>query len=197
MKQDDILYVGIDPSINSTGIAMLHNKYMQFYQITPNKVQCSCTTHNVIYKRLETNAKNYTADDLNKIRNGRTLAGVIMKLVQQTQTILKEKNCTVKEIHVRMEGSLMSSGFKNKQSRVNDLVANNSIIKLALVQHLDANNIQNIEIIAPSQLKKRYTGKGNCGKDLMMETFAKNVPQYDFTQGKNDDIADAHALAFV
>ena len=75
---------------------------------------------------------------------------------------------------------------------MNDLVLNNSIIKLALLQ---CDLINEFNILSPAGLKKQFTGSGKAKKEDMMKKFKEFVPTYDFSIGKNDDIADAYALS--
>lgn len=184
-----IMYVGIDASINSTGVVCISNDYIKMFQITSDNVKHSSSVVNISYERINTNTKNYSVDDLNKITNAQKLASVIKSVVLRCS-----EQCKPDEIHVRMEGSLMSFGFKSGASRLNDLVCNNTIIKLAI---LNSSNIKEFTILSPTELKKAFTGNGRAKKDQMIKMFLTYVPEYDMSIGKNDDIADAFALAKV
>jgi Holliday junction resolvasome RuvABC endonuclease subunit len=186
-ESSKILYIGLDPSINSTGLVFRSDNYLAMYQITSGDSNCSTSVRNVSYERINTNTKRYSEDDLNKIVNAKRLSHVILKLINQNLELSETEY-----VILSMEGSVMSFGFKNSASRLNDLVLNNSIIKLALLQ---SNLITDFFVISPAALKKRFTGSGKAKKEDMMKKFKELVPTYDFSIGKNDDIADAYALS--
>jgi len=184
------LYVGIDQSINSTGVTFRteDNMYLKFCQITDTKKTCSSSVQNLIYQKDNQNTGNYTHDDLTKILNAERLALVIFKQIKKHYDLSKSD-----DIEVRIEGPIMQS-FKQKASRVNDLVAFGTLIKFHLIKKL---GISRVHVIAPTQLKKLFTGKGNCKKERIEEVFYELNPKYDKSKGKNDDIADSFGLSYV
>jgi len=103
----------------------------------------------------------------------------------------------------RQEGSVLSTSFKKKQSRINDLTIFNAAMKRMM---LGNPLVKSIAIVPPNSLKKYATGKGNCGKALMEEVFYQKNPHFHVPKRlnkkseevhatKNDDIADAWHLA--
>lgn len=183
-----ILCVGIDHSVHSTGLVFLTTDgYVQLYQLTSRGVKCSPTVQHKIYPFAETNTKNYSFDDLQKIVNGGKLGKMIVTLIQQHMLTTESDS-----VLIHMEGSVMSRGFKSQQARVNDLVAYGTMVKAQLI----TNGYRlSLHIVAPGTLKKSFTGKGNCNKEKMLARFYEIIPEYDHSVGKNDDIADAYGLA--
>ena len=189
------LYIGIDPSINSTGLVfrlveVCEEDILKMYQITPKKIKCSTSVRNILYNKIDTNTKKYSDDDLNKIKNGYRLGKSIFDKIFKLTKIYKPD-----KIYIRMEGSLMSTGFKNSISRVNDLVAYNTMVKYVILSQISkiGDDIY-FDVIAPTKLKKLFTGNGKSKKCDMVNKFKDN---FDHSQGKNDDIADAFALSYI
>lgn len=181
-----ILYVGIDQSINSSGLAFrTDDGYLKFYQITPGPVKHSPTVQNVTYKKEA--STEYSVSDLMKVKNGFRLGKTFLKLIERH----KELTCATK-VYLAMEGAVMSFGFKKSQARLNDLIAYNTMIKFALITA----DYDRYEVVAPSALKKLFTGKGNCKKEAMIEKFLQEVPDF-VNEYKIDDIADAYALTKI
>lgn len=182
------LYVGIDSSVHSTGLVIRtkDNSFLKLYQITSSNIKCSPSVNQVVYKHLSTNTKDYTNDDLNKLRNGMSLGRKIIELIERAKQLSGAES-----VRIAMEGSVMSFGFKGNQSRVNDLIAYNSCIKLCVMQF----NKTSFDIFAPTQVKKIFVGKGNAKKQMMIDKFKTLFPMYDTSVGKNDDISDAYALS--
>lgn len=188
VADDLMLSVGIDHSVHSTGLVFRTAAgYQKLYQLTSGNTKCSPSVLNKIYRFKNTNTKTYSYDDLQKIDNGAYLGKNIISIISDQMQMT-----AATDIIIHMEGSIMSGGFKNKTSRVNDLVAYGTMVKFMLIA---AGYRSKLHIIAPGTLKKSFTGKGNCGKDKMLEKFYELVPEYDHSVGKNDDIADAFALA--
>ena len=183
------LFVGIDSSVHSTGLAIRSedNTFSKFYVITSLATEHSATVSQVVYEHLNTNTKKYTDDDLNKIKNGMKLGSKIVEIIERNRRLTEAE-----EVHIAMEGSVMSFGFKGSKSRVNDLVAYNSCIKYKILTYQNKNSFN---IFAPKQVKKLYTGNGNANKQNIIDKFKQTFPEYDFSKGKNDDVCDAYALS--
>ncbi|BBI90429.1 hypothetical protein HYO65_gp037 [Tenacibaculum phage PTm1] len=110
------------------------------------------------------------------------------------------KQYKVDYFDARQEGSVMSMSFKKQLSKINDLTTYNVAVKRML---LGTKLVKSISIVSPNSLKKYATGKGNCKKELVLETFLKEHPEYKVViskrtgkpSSKDDDIADSHYLA--
>lgn len=191
-------YVGIDAAINSTGLVIRipETSKVHFCKIVSKlDKKNSNSVKQYKYDRL-IDKSTYSTEDIGKIVSSSRLCKVIKKIL--------DKHCKeVTEYEFSIEGSMMSQGFKKKQSRVTDLVANNSIIKLFLLSIPNGT----IEVVAPSALKKSYTGdartkkKGLDGKWIkldpkkkMQDVFVKEFKGFHIS-GKLDDVIDAYGLS--
>lgn len=217
MKQ--ILKVGIDASINSTGvvIALVNTvasnvwKYacpnkttkqhtfefnelaaIKFYRIVSSEPKSSKSlsknVRHISYYRDKDKFASYAEEDIYKIQSADKLAKVILKLVID---FCNEHNCNDVIVDARIEGSVMATSFRNKQSRLNDLTAFNTIIKLML---LKSDKFDIIHIVPPTTLKKIATGSGRAKKEDMEYSFKIMNDDFDYT-GKVDDVIDAWFLA--
>lgn len=162
----------------------------KFYQILSDEAKGSNFSRNVKvtnYKR-EFGKETYSHEDLNKIISATRLASKIKELIKKTMEKYDVESC-----EVRMEGSVMSFSFKNTQSRLNDLTAFNSIVKMMLVSSPE---FHTINIIAPTALKKQSTGNGKAKKEDMQEAFLRIFPKFEI-KGKIDDVIDAFFLSYI
>lgn len=190
-----IAQIGIDLSINSTGLSMYFkdkdNLIVKFFQICSTETKVSGSVQLVTYKRVP-KIDQYSTDDLITVIDAASLANCINKLLIKLQSIYK-----FDKIDVRMEGSIMSTGGfgrgSSSKGRLNDLTVFNSTTKRMLLLHP---LVHSIAIIAPKALKKHFTNNGNAKKERMIETFLKLFPDFDKSRKvKIDDIADAYALS--
>lgn len=180
-----IAKIGLDISINSTGIAFIFEDIVKLYQICPDVSTHSPSIKQITYKR-DWRKTNYSYEDLAKVNSAHTLSVTIAKLMKTlAQTYAIDK------FDARIEGSIMSQGFKNKQSRVNDLTVFNSTVKLMLLKN---DLVQSISVVSPGALKKIATGKGTAKKEQIIRCFLSEFPEF-VNAGKIDDIADAYYLA--
>jgi Holliday junction resolvasome RuvABC endonuclease subunit len=181
----NIAKVGLDMSINSTGLTFIFGDIVKFYQIVPAQSPHSASISQVVYKR-DWRKDNYSYEDLAKIISATRLSLKINDILKR----LKD-TYSIDSFDVRIEGSIMSQGFKKQQSRVNDLTVFNSNVKLMLINN---KTVSRICVVSPTSLKKWATGKGNSKKDAIVLKFVEQFPEFDKI-GKIDDIADSYFLA--
>lgn len=213
--------VGIDASMRSTGLVIAvvnpevtdckHYDYVdakgtnkkrvfkcsqieaiKYYRIVSNEPKSakslSKTIQHVPYYREKDEFATYAEEDVYKIQSADKLASLILKLVRQ---FCDEHDCKDAIIDARIEGSVMATSFKNRQSRLNDLTAFNTIIKLMIIKSQD---FDMLHIVPPTTLKKEATGSGKAKKDDMEYHFKFFNEDFDYT-GKVDDVIDAWFLA--
>lgn len=164
----------------------------KFYLIVPKEPKSakkfSATVEVVSYNREYDDTDNYALTDMAKIHSAQKLASTIKKLVKYNLNKYNLQKCEVK-----IEGSLMASSFSKRTSRLNDLTAFNSIVKLML---LSSPEFSRIGIVAPRSLKQLATGSGAAKKEQMIEQFAELKAGSGFDiKGKIDDVVDAWFLA--
>lgn len=197
--KETILYVGIDPSINSTGITIA--KYendveveIKFYIIKNGKLTKRESAANdsidnfeyIIYNKIDlTQFKDdnhvfeyYKTKNMVEVVN--TIYDLILNEVKKYSAI----------VNVVIEGISYGSSIRTKS--IFDLAGLNYMIRYKLItgdiQHL------NLSIATPSNIKKYATGKGNANKESIMTIFKYIFPEMQNIP-KLDDIADSYFMA--
>ena len=193
------LYVGIDPSINSTGVCTLvydldgELKEDRFYIIKNGKLtkkEQKAELDNIdkfSYVLLERNTK---ADDNHELELNKTL--YFMEVVSSILEIINTTNYRFGRfcnIYVCIEG--ISYGSSQTKS-VFDLAGLNFMIRSGVIKNCKGLTSELI-VGTPGELKKFSTGKGNSSKDIIVSAFKAIYP--DLNLPKVDDIADAYFMA--
>ena len=197
--KETILYVGIDPSINSTGITIARYENnveveIKFYIIKNGKLTKRESAANdsidnfeyIIYNKIDlTQFKDdnhvfeyYKTKNMVEVVN--TIYDLILNEVKKYSAI----------INVVIEGISYGSSIRTKS--IFDLAGLNYMIRYKLItgdiQHL------NLSIATPSNIKKYATGKGNANKESIMTIFKYIFPEMQNIP-KLDDIADSYFMA--
>lgn len=197
--KDTILYVGIDPSINSTGITIARYENnveveIKFYIIKNGKLTKRESAANdsidnfeyIIYNKIDlTQFKDDNhVFEYYKTKNMVEVVNTIYDL------ILNEVKKYTSTVNVVIEGISYGSSIRTKS--VFDLAGLNYMIRYKLItsdiQHL------NLSIATPSNIKKYATGKGNANKESIMTIFKYIFPEMQNIP-KLDDIADSYFMA--
>ena len=199
LMKDAILYVGIDPSINSTGITIARYENnveveIKFYIIKNGKLTKRESVANdsidnfeyIIYNKIDlTQFKDdnhvfeyYKTKNMVEVVN--TIYDLILNEVKKYSAI----------VNVVIEGISYGSSIRTKS--IFDLAGLNYMIRYKLItgdiQHL------NLSIATPSNIKKYATGKGNANKESIMTIFKYIFPEMQNIP-KLDDIADSYFMA--
>ena len=197
--KNTILYVGIDPSINSTGITIARYENnveveIKFYIIKNGKLTKRESAANdsidnfeyIIYNKIDlTQFKDDNhVFEYYKTKNMVEVVNTIYDL------ILNEVKKYTSAVNVVIEGISYGSSIRTKS--VFDLAGLNYMIRYKLItsdiQHL------NLSIATPSNIKKYATGKGNANKESIMTIFKYIFPEMQNIP-KRDDIADSYFMA--
>lgn len=177
--------MGIDPSINCTGICIYDdiNNINYYYMIVAKMNKKMQQFSNDYVKIISYNKQEYSKDDYStkefkKSMNVHNICYYIRDIIQCHEPDL-----------VQMEG--ISYGSRGS-SALADLAGLNFAIRMTI---LDESNLL-FKIIAPTSVKKFAVGNGNVEKDVMIASWKKldkNI--LDATQIKLDDLADSYFLA--
>jgi len=187
------LYVGIDPSINSTGVTINiwedNSLFTEvFYIIKPNKltkkeqkIAEDDDLQSVIYSTYE-KIDIKDADDSHKLeliktRNLLNIVNVISHIIT-----VYSKHCD--KIYVGMEG--LSYGSSARTRSIYELAGLNYLIRNELM----TKHMCKLYILPPTEVKKFATGIGNCSKDAVINVFSSIFPHL-LKIPKIDDIADS------
>lgn len=195
------IFVGVDPSINSTGVFVLVYKDNELieersYIIKPDKLtkrektaeeKYSDRFEYILYeKQVADKEADNTVSEIAKTRN-------FMSICYEVKQILmhyckKYNNCV--NIYACQEG--ISYGSVTRTKSIFDLAGLNFMLRNTF---LSLNIGCNTELIigTPGEIKKFASGNGNCVKDLMVELFKACHNGFDIP--KIDDISDAYWMA--
>lgn len=193
------LYVGIDPSMNSTGVCTLVTDLDgsiiedRFYIIKNGKLsrkEIKAELDNIdkfSYVLLE---RQSGGDDNHEAELFKTL--YFMEVVSSIIEIINTTNYRFGRfcnIFVCIEG--ISYGSSHTRS-VFDLAGLNYMIRSGVLKGASGNTVELI-VGTPGEIKKFSTGKGNSAKDIVVSCFKAIYP--DLSLPKLDDIADAYFMA--
>ena len=187
------LYVGIDPSINSTGVTINiwkdNSLFTEvFYIIKGNKltkkeqnVAEDDDLNKVIYSTYEKIDIKDAVDshelELIKTKNLLNIVNVISHIIS-----VYSKHCDY--IYVGMEG--LSYGSSVRTRSIYELAGLNYLIRNELI----TKHMCKLCILPPTEVKKFATGIGNCSKDAVINVFSSIFPNL-LKIPKIDDIADS------
>lgn len=187
------LYVGIDPSINSTGVTINiwedNSLFTEvFYIIKGNKLtkkEQNVTEDDdlkaVIYSTYEKidikDANDSHELELIKTKNLLNIVNVISNIITSYS-----KHCD--KIYVGMEG--LSYGSSVRTRSIYELAGLNYLIRNELIVKHQCT----LYILPPTEVKKFATGIGNCSKDAVINVFSSIFPHL-LKIPKIDDIADS------
>ena len=191
------LYIGIDQSINSTGICikLYDDKILvkkHFYIIT-NKVTKKALTYSetldnfdyIFYdKKEKSDAKDNNEFEQNKLFNNILITDNILDVIKTNISSPFDK------IYIAMEGISYQSG---QTKSLLDLSGLSTLIRYRIYRFFQSHqdNVGELKIFTPAEIKKFASGNGNCSKDVMISLFKtayKDIAQLP----KIDDIADAY-----
>lgn len=194
------IYVGVDPSINSTGVTVLVYEEEnlideKFFIIKPDKLtkkESDAETkyidkfQYIIYEKLVNEEK----DDNHKTEVYKTLNFIhildnLKKILQKYR--LKYDGNTV--FYVCQEG--ISYGSIKKTKSIFDLAGLNYMLRMCILT-MKTEDI-NLIIATPGEIKKFASGNGNANKDVMIALF--KASHIDFELPKLDDISDSYWMA--
>lgn len=195
-----MIYIGIDPSINSTGVVIRkiddqkNLVFEKFFIIKPNKLtkneqkfqdSTECFEY-IIYNKTDLKDIKY---DNHRYEYEKTLN--IFRIVNCLSSLLYRYVLTSETTIVSMEG--ISYGSSTKTSALCDLAGLNYLIRLMII-NLDID--VRLNICTPAEVKKYASGMGNCTKDILSHMFLKIHPEFNEIK-KVDDLADAYFMSCI
>ena len=180
-----MIIIGIDPSINCTGVCVKMDNYNIYYMISSKLTKkTKAFKHEYIniyeYHKENVNSSDYHDKEIIKTNN-------IFKICSVLQDIIKYYKLN-DDIMVIMEG--ISYGSVGSAALV-DLSGLNFAIRYMLI----TNNIP-FKIISPTSVKKFAVANGGAEKDIIIDAWKRldsNI--IDIKDIKLDDLADSYFLA--
>jgi Holliday junction resolvasome RuvABC endonuclease subunit len=193
------IFVGIDPSLNSTGICMLfyeEDKLIKdmYYIIKPNKL--TKKEQSIQDTLINFDYILYEKTDLD-IYKDNNLFSEYWKTINMINIVDKIKECIYDNIQGRTSYTLyivqegISYGSSIRTKSVFDLAGLNYMIRREFIKNEDIRFF----ISPPTHIKKFATGIGNCKKEMIIEMFKMIQPELSKSLPKVDDIADAYFMA--
>lgn len=191
------VFIGIDPSINSTGMAIRTDTgFCRFFIIKGDKLtkkEKNAQSDNseifeyCLYQKENVKDTNNAHErELAKAHNLSTIADTIYNIIEELLQQFR-KCSTINSVTICMEG--ISYGSIHSAA-VMDLAGLNYLIRDRLHHHTIVGTLL---VTPPAEIKRFYTGSGNANKQLMISTFKGSFP--DFELPKLDDICDSEAMA--
>ena len=196
------IYVGIDPSINSSGVTCVAYDEgtlcdTQFFIIKPDKL----TKRESEAEQRNIDKFTYVLYDKKQPANKEDNHEVeYMKSIWAIEVIGYAYDCIRKfitkhipasaiyKLYVCQEGISYGSSIRTKS--VMDLAGINYLLRDMVINRLDPDYYI---IATPAEIKKKTSGMGNCKKEVMVNLFKAVFPDFDLP--KLDDIADSYWMA--
>lgn len=191
------VFIGIDPSINSTGMTIRTDTgFCRFFIIKGDKLtkkEKNAQSDNseifeyCLYQKENVKDTNNAHErELAKAHNLSTIADTIYNIIEELLRKFR-KTSTVDSVTICMEG--ISYGSIHSAA-VMDLAGLNYLIRDRLHHHTVVGTLL---ITPPAEVKRFYTGSGNANKQLMISTFKGSFPDFDLP--KIDDVCDSEGMA--
>lgn len=191
------VFIGIDPSINSTGMTIRTDTgYCRFFIIKGDKLtkkEKNAQLNNseifeyCLYQKENVKDTNNAHErELAKAHNLSTIADTIYNIIEELLRQFR-KTSSIDSVTICMEG--ISYGSIHSAA-VMDLAGLNYLIRDRLHHHTIVGTLL---VTPPAEIKRFYTGSGNANKQLMISTFKGSFP--DFELPKLDDICDSEAMS--
>ena len=191
------VFIGIDPSINSTGMTIRTDTgFCRFFIIKGDKLtkkEKNAQSNNseifeyCLYQKENVKDTNNAHErELAKAHNLSTIADTIYNIIEELLQKFR-KTSTIDSVTICMEG--ISYGSIHSAA-VMDLAGLNYLIR----DRLNHNNVVGTSLVKPpAEVKRFYTGSGNANKQLMISTFKGSFPDFDLP--KIDDVCDSEGMA--
>ena len=187
------VFIGIDPSINSTGMTIRTDTgYCRFFIIKGDKLtkkeknaqldNSEIFEYCLYQKENVKDTNNAHERELAKAHNLSTIADTIYNIIEELLQQFR-KTSTIDSVTICMEG--ISYGSIHSAA-VMDLAGLNYLIRDRLHHHT-------LLVTPPAEVKRFYTGSGNANKQLMISTFKGSFPDFDLP--KIDDVCDSEGMA--
>lgn len=191
------VFIGIDPSINSTGMTIRTDTgFCRFFiikgdKLTKKEKNAQLNNYEIfeycLYQKENVKDTNNAHErELAKAHNLSTIADTIYNIIEELLQQLR-KTGTIDSVTICMEG--ISYGSIHSAA-VMDLAGLNYLIRDRLHHHIVVGTLL---VTPPAEVKRFYTGSGNANKQLMISTFKGSFPDFDLP--KIDDVCDSEGMA--
>ena len=191
------VFIGIDPSINSTGMTIRTDTgFCRFFiikgdKLTKKEKNAQLNNYEIfeycLYQKENVKDTNNAHErELAKAHNLSSIADTIYNIIEELLQKFR-KTSTIDSVTICMEG--ISYGSIHSAA-VMDLAGLNYLIRDRLHHHTVVGTLL---VTPPAEVKRFYTGSGNANKQLMISTFKGSFPDFDLP--KIDDVCDSEGMA--
>lgn len=161
--------IGIDFSINSTGICIRHSEGLEWFNFTSNldfnrkpyrihkELNEFDNIHIIGYQREKPKNLEYSEEQSWKLENADMLSNLIIQTINPW-------------IHENSIIGFEGFSFGSKGNSFIDLITYNTFLK-SKIMNINKNKIQ---VISPKRVKKEFSGNGNASKSMMLQSFIDN-----------------------
>jgi Holliday junction resolvasome RuvABC endonuclease subunit len=192
-------FVGIDPSMNSTGLCIQQYEGEQkikenFFIIKPStdkltKKEKLAEESSLYFEYIFYKAEDLKAYSDNNLFHEYWKSFNMIQLVKKIkETILEYTKLENDHIHIVIEG--ISYGSMSRTKSIFDLAGLNYMVRNYFIEK---DNIT-FWIVPPAEIKKFTTGNGLAKKEAITHLFESSHPELKIIP-KIDDIADAYFMA--
>lgn len=191
------VFIGIDPSINSTGMAIRTDTgFCRFFIIKGDKLtkkEKNAQSDNseifeycLYQKENVKDTSNAHERELAKAHNLSTIADTIYNIIEELLQQFR-KTSSIDSVTICMEG--ISYGSIHSAA-VMDLAGLNYLIRDRLHHHTVVGTLL---VTPPAEIKKFFTGDGTAKKLVIINCFKQLYPNFNLP--KMDDIADSYSMS--
>lgn len=200
------IYIGIDPSINSTGITIMFVDtsafrvlHKEFWIVKGNKLTKKEAT---VEKEIENfryviYSKNDKLKDLDEYKREEAKA---VSLSNIADTIKRELDSLVDWFKSKFDDLYIGDKYVCMEGISYGSIHSSAVMDLAGLNYLIRDRILsiysmygNLYVCPPAQIKMFATGLGNAKKEQMVESFVNIIPEMNKIP-KNDDLADSYFM---
>ena len=191
------VFIGIDPSINSTGMTIRTDTgFCRFFIIKGDKLtkkEKNAQSDNseifeyCLYQKENVKDTNNAHErELAKAHNLSTIADTIYNIIEELLQQFR-KTSTIDSVTICMEG--ISYGSIHSAA-VMDLAGLNYLIRDRLHHHTVVGTLL---VTPPAEIKKFFTGDGTAKKLVIINCFKQLYPNFNLP--KIDDVCDSEGMA--
>lgn len=191
------VFIGIDPSINSTGMTIRTDTgFCRFFiikgdKLTKKEKNAQLNNYEIfeycLYQKENVKDTNNAHErELAKAHNLSTIADTIYNIIEELLQQLR-KTGTIDSVTICMEG--ISYGSIHSAA-VMDLAGLNYLIRDRLHHHTVVGTLL---VTPPAEIKKFFTGDGTAKKLVIINCFKQLYPNFNLP--KMDDIADSYSMS--
>lgn len=191
------VFIGIDPSINSTGMTIRTDTgFCRFFiikgdKLTKKEKNAQLNNYEIfeycLYQKENVKDTNNAHErELAKAHNLSTIADTIYNIIEELLQQLR-KTGTIDSVTICMEG--ISYGSIHSAA-VMDLAGLNYLIRDRLHHHTIVGTLL---VTPPAEIKKFFTGDGTAKKLVIINCFKQLYPNFNLP--KMDDIADSYSMS--